>query len=97
MRTQIALAALLLSAVSAPVLAGPGGEQRQARKELRAGKILSVREIEAAVIPTMQGWEYLGFEYDPNAYAYRLKFLRQGRVVFVDVDARSGEVMRQLR
>jgi uncharacterized membrane protein YkoI len=29
--------------------------------------------------------------------AYRLKFIRDGRVVFVDVDARTGQVIRQKR
>jgi len=29
--------------------------------------------------------------------AYRLKFIHDGRVVFVDIDARTGEVIRQSR
>jgi len=37
--------------------------------------------------------QYLGPEYDPVAIAYRLKFIHDGRVVFVDVDARSGQVI----
>ena len=41
------------------------------------------------------GMQYLGPEYDPSAMAYRLKFIRDGRVVFVDVDARSGQVLRE--
>jgi ATP-dependent Clp protease ATP-binding subunit ClpC len=44
-----------------------------------------------------QVMEYLGPEYDPAALAYRLKFIRDGRVVFVDVDARSGQILRQSR
>ncbi|HEX8056429.1 MAG TPA: PepSY domain-containing protein, partial [Novosphingobium sp.] len=39
----------------------------------------------------------LGPEYDPAAMVYRLKFIRQGRVVFVDVDARSGTIISQSR
>lgn len=89
--------AALMAAPLAPLHAGPAGEQSQARRELRAGKIQSVRDIEATVLPTMKGWEYLGFEYDPTALAYRLKFLRQGSVVFVDVDARTGAILRQTR
>ena len=41
--------------------------------------------------------QYLGPEYDPAAMVYRLKFIRDGRVVFVDVDARSGQVISQSR
>ena len=73
------------------------GEQGQVRKEMRAGNVRSLREIEERVLPTMPGMQYLGPEYDPAAMAYRLKFIRDGRVVFVDVDARSGTVLDQKR
>lgn len=77
--------------------ADPGREQGQVRKEMRAGNVRSLREIEERVLPTMRGMQYLGPEYDPAAMAYRLKFIRDGRVVFVDVDARTGAVIRQSR
>lgn len=72
-------------------------DQGEARKEMRAGNILRSREIEAIVLPGMRGAEYLGFEYDSVAMAYRLKFIREGRVTFVDVDARTGRVLRRSR
>jgi len=97
MRTPLVLAALALLVPALPALAAPGDEQGQARKELRAGNVRSLREIEQRVLPSMPGAQYLGPEYDPAALAYRLKFIRDGRVIFVDVDARSGEVMRQSR
>jgi len=74
-------------------LAAPGDEQGQVRKDMRAGNVRPLREIEARVLPTMAGMQYLGPEYDPTAMAYRLKFIRDGRVVFVDVDARTGQVL----
>jgi uncharacterized membrane protein YkoI len=73
------------------------GEQNQVRKDMRAGNVRSLRDIEAQVLPSMPGMQYLGPEYDPTAMAYRLKFIRDGRVVFVDVDARSGSVISQRR
>ena len=82
---------------AAPALAAPGDAQGQVRKDMRAGNVRSLREIEQQVLPTMQGMQYLGPEYDPAAMAYRLKFIREGRVVFVDVDARSGQILRQSR
>jgi uncharacterized membrane protein YkoI len=82
---------------SAPVLAEPGSIQGQVRKDTRAGAVRSLREIEQRVLPSMPGMEYLGPEYDPAAMVYRLKFIRQGRVVFVDVDARSGTILSQSR
>lgn len=87
--------ALVLPGPSA--LAEPGGEQGQVRKEMRAGNVRSLREIERRVLPMMPGMQYLGPEYDPAAMAYRLKFIRDGRVVFVDVDARSGAIINQSR
>lgn len=97
MKTTSLLVALAVLAAPFPVVAGPGGEQGQARKELRAGNVRSLREIEQRVLPSMAGSQYLGPEYDPAAMAYRLKFIRQGRVIFVDIDARTGEIMRQSR
>lgn len=70
-------------------------EQGEVRKDMREGQVRSLREIERQVLPAMAGMQYLGPEYDPAAMAYRLKFIRDGRVVFVDVDARSGQVLRQ--
>jgi len=73
--------------------AEPGGEQGQVRKDIRAGNVRSLREIERRVLPMMPNMQYLGPEYDPAAMAYRLKFIQDGRVVFVDVDARSGTII----
>ena len=88
---------VLLAIPALTTLAQSNGEQGQVRKEMRAGNVRSLREIEERVLPTMPGMEYLGPEYDPTAMAYRLKFIRDGRVVFVDVDARSGAILDQRR
>ena len=97
MKTYLIFPAVAL-ALAIPALssfAQPNGEQTQVRKDMRAGNVRSLREIEERVLPTMPGTQYLGPEYDPAAMAYRLKFIRDGRVVFVDVDARSGQVLNQ--
>ena len=92
----IALSAALLPAVAAaPALAEPGHEQGQVRRDMRSGAVRSLRDIERRVLPTMPGMQYLGPEYDAGAMAYRLKFIRDGRVVFIDIDARSGRVIRR--
>lgn len=94
-----AAAAVVCALVSPPSLAQvePGGVRGQVRKDMRAGNIRSIREIERRVLPMMPGMQYLGPEYDPAAIAFRLKFIRDGRVVFVDVDARTGAIMGQSR
>ena len=90
------LLALAVVPVS-PALAGPSGAQEKARREVRAGNVRSLREIEGAVLPQMRSAQYLGPEYDPAAFVYRLKFIQDGHVIFVDVDARSGQVIRESR
>jgi hypothetical protein len=91
-----ALAALVATGVAAPAEAKPRRDaQVEVRKEVREGNVRSLREIERRVLPTKPDMQYLGPEYDPTAMAYRLKFIRNGRVVFVDVDARSGEVLSE--
>ncbi|MGI9375458.1 MAG: PepSY domain-containing protein [Tsuneonella suprasediminis] len=91
-----AVASLALVATSAPAVA-QRTEQGAARKEMRAGNIMRSRDIEARILPQMRGYEYLGFAYDSTALAYRLKFIRDGHVVFVDVDARTGRVLNRSR
>ena len=84
-------AALLIS--PAPVLAKSNSEQGQVREQRKAGNVRSLRQIERRVLPRMPKAQYLGPEYDPAAMAYRLKFIEDGRVYFVDVDARDGRIL----
>ena len=92
----LAVAAMLsVPLASAPAPAQTRGDQNQARKEMKAGNVRPLREIESRVLPSMRGLQYLGPEYDAAAMAYRLKFIRDGRVVFVDVDARSGRIIKR--
>lgn len=76
---------------------GQRGEQESARAQMQAGRNLPIREIEQRILPRMQGDEYLGFEYDPAAQAYRLKFIREGQLIWVDVDARTARILRVSR
>jgi len=47
--------------------------------------------IERRVMPFMGGAEYLGPEFRGDSY--RLKFMRDGRVIWVDVDAATGRII----
>jgi hypothetical protein len=96
MRTLIAsllAAALLAGGMAAPAAAQSRGDQASAREEARAGRTMPVREIERRIIPQMRGKDYLGFEYDGAATAYRLKFISDGQVIWVDVDARTARIL----
>lgn len=72
-------------------------DQGEARKEMKAGNQLSLREIERRILPAMRDSEYLGPAYDATARAYRLKFIKNGRVTYVDVDARTGRIIKRSR
>ncbi|WP_417618862.1 hypothetical protein [Parasphingorhabdus sp.] len=72
-------------------------EQNEARAQMMAGKVKSIRSIEDRILPRMGDSEYIGPEFDPGAQVYRLKFIRDGRVIFVDVDGRTGTILRQSR
>ena len=96
--TRVARLLLAALAVAMPLTAQAAPRrdaQGEVRKDMREGKVSSLRDIERRVLPSMPGMQYLGPEYDPAAMAYRLKFIRDGRVVFVDVDARSGQILGQ--
>ena len=93
----IAALALAASLAAGAVLAQDrgGGDQANARAELQAGRNLPIREIERRILPQMRpNDEYLGFDYDSTAGAYRLKFIRGGRMIWVDVDAQSARILR---
>ena len=87
----------LTGLMAAPAQAQGRDDQGEARKEMKAGNVLSLREIERRVLPQMRGSEYLGPAYDATARAYRLKFIRDGRVSYVDVDARTGRIINRSR
>jgi len=95
------LAATLMTTglTASPLLAQSRDDQGEARKEMRAGNVLPLREIERRVVSPLkaQGHEYLGPAYDSTAMAYRLKFIKDGRVSFVDVDARTGRILQRSR
>jgi len=97
MKPPVCLSMLALLSLSiSPAAASPQkSDQGMARKEAEAGHILKSREIEARILPMMGSAEYLGFAYDSTAMAYRLKFIRAGKVLFVDVDARSGRIIQK--
>jgi uncharacterized membrane protein YkoI len=97
----LAGAMLAGGAVLAPALAQQKhSDQESARKETRAGRMLSLREIEGIVVPKVERMgrnvQYLTPEFDDVARAYRLKFIdnSKGQVIWVDVDARTGKILK---
>ena len=100
-------AALGVSLIASPALAqrSSRGDDRDAREQkrdqdrafeaTREGRSMPLPKIEQRVMPLMGGADYLGPEL--NGGTYRLKFMRGGRVIWVDVDAATGRVIRRSR
>lgn len=79
---------------AAPLSARPHHrDQDVAFEATQQGRIMPLRTIESMVVPQMRGADYLGPELDPGSGRYRLKFLRGDRVIWVDVDGRTGRVI----
>lgn len=95
MTRSLLLAAMLGGAVACTAVAAhpPGRDQDNAFRGTREGRFMPLRSIEARVVPRMQGFVYLGPELDAQAGRYRLKFMRGPQVIWIDVDARTGEIL----
>ncbi len=87
------LPALLMLAMPPPPAPDQRREQDQAWAAAKSGRILPLKEIERRVLPTMAGAQYLGVEFDADTAVYTLKFLRDGAVIWVEVDGRTGQVV----
>jgi hypothetical protein len=90
-----ALLALTLSQPAIPAAADAHlqRDQQRAWEARREGRVLPLPEIERRVVPMMRGAQYLGPELDPDTGIYTLKFLRNGTVIWVKVDGRSGQII----
>jgi hypothetical protein len=76
-------------------LAQRRGDQDVAYEGRRAGALRPLRSIEDSIVPRekARGADYIGPEFDSEAGRYRLKFVRGGSVIWVDVDGRTGAVV----
>ena len=71
---------------------GPKDEQDAARKAMLDGRVMPFAIIKRRVEREMGDATYLGSEFHEHSNRYRLKYVREGRVVWVDVDGRTGEI-----
>ena len=88
----LAMLAPALSPMGAQMRRGDGDDAFAARRD---GGVRPLRQIENGVVPGMKrdGADYIGAEYDGGSARYRLKFMRNGAVIWIDVDGRSGAVL----
>ncbi len=91
MRTSLLMAtSLVLAGLASPALAGPNDVHAM----VRAGEIMPFEAIQRRVVQETPG-EYVGAQFDQNSRVYRFRFLREGNLINVDVDARTGERVRR--
>jgi hypothetical protein len=81
------------SAVQAPRVAwlDRPRDQDRAFRATQEGKSMPLPQIERRVLPRMGGADYLGPEL--RGKNLRMKFMDNGRVIWVDVDPRTGQIV----
>ncbi len=78
------------------LLAGPAlasSDQDIVNVLVQRGEIRTLDQIKALVRPQIKG-DYIGEDFDPVTLRYQLRYMRDGEVVNVLVDARTGQVVR---
>ena len=95
-RTLLLAAALVASIAVAKPGHGQKRDQDAASEAMKRGRIMSLKSLESRVVPRFPGTNYIGPEFDSDRERYRMKFIRRdGRVIWVDVDARSGQIVER--
>ncbi len=87
--------ALAAGLAATPALADPPRDTDRAFEATRDGRSMPLPQLERRIMPFMGGADYLGPEL--NGAIYRLKFMQNGRVIWVDVDAHTGRIIRRSR
>jgi hypothetical protein len=80
---------------SAPALADPPRDSQRAFEGRQQGRSMPLPQLERRVMPLMPGADYLGPEI--NGGSYRMKFIQNGRVIWVDIDPQTGRIIRRSR
>ena len=84
-------AAIAVGALASPALADPPRDQDRVGEAVRQGRSMPLPKIERRVLPFAGGADYLGPEF--NGETYRLKFVRNGKVFWIDVDPETGKIV----
>ncbi len=71
---------------------GRRDEQDAARRAMLDGHVMPFSIIKRRVDSAMEGATYVGSEFNPSSNRYRLKYVKDGKVVWVDADGRTGDI-----
>ena len=70
-------------------------DQDAAFDAVRSGRSQPLPQLERQVTQQVRG-DYLGRpEYDPESNVYRMKFMHDGSMIWVDVDGRTGRIIHR--
>jgi len=94
LRTLLIAGVLATGLASAPALGDPPRDSDRAFQGRRDGHSMPLPQLERRVMPFMgPNVDYLGPEL--NGGTYRMKFIQNGRVIWVDVDPQTGRIVRR--
>jgi len=75
-----------------------GEEQKAARRQMLDGDVMPFSIIKRRVESQMGGATYVGVAPSPRDGIYRMQFLRKdGKVLWVDVDGKTGNIIARTR
>jgi hypothetical protein len=95
-RILIIAAACAVGISSAAALADPRArDSDRAFENTQQGRSMPLPQLERKVLPFMGGADYLGPELNGGGTT-RMKFMQNGRVIWVDVDG-QGRIIRRSR
>lgn len=83
---------LAMSLVPQADALGRRDEQDAARRAMLDGQVMPFSILKRRVESEMGDATYLGSEFNPSSNRYRLKYVKDGKVVWVDVDGRTGDI-----
>lgn len=96
MRNSLFAGMAAIAALSAAIPSAHAGRQREeqdaARRAMLDGQVMPFSVIKRRVDAAMGGATYLGSEFNPASNRYRLKYVKDGKVLWVDADGRTGDI-----
>jgi hypothetical protein len=96
---------LTAGSLFAPALADPEprtprhhSDQNEARRAMLSGNVMPFSLLKRRVEKQIgEDADYLGSEFIPDRNSYRLKYMRDRNVLWVDVDGRTGDITGWIR
>lgn len=93
----VAAATALTLFIPAADAGGRRDEQDAARRAMLEGHVMPFAMIKRRVDAAVGAATYVGSEFDPGSNRYRLKYVRDGKVMWVDADGRTGDIIGMAR